>query len=150
LLTRAASELFLAMWDNSQTHFKTDASVICSSFRRFVSNEVTHMCKSLAISSVLTCAMMLVGLQDVLAQAPPRDGDVLIWSNRDLSLRSNGFAASPETETSFQLPRIDLPGSSYDGRHGQVLICEPGQFGFTDPATAAYAQAGKPQDGGRR
>lgn len=98
-----------------------------------------------AISAVLPCTLMILGLGDALAQSPPHaEQDALVWSNQDRSLRVDGFAASPETETTLRLPQIDFPAGNFDGRQGRVLVCEPGQFGFAASAAAAYAQAGKP------
>ncbi len=89
---------------------------------------------------------MILGSQSGLAQSPPNaEQDVLIWSDRDFSLRSGSFASGPDVETGLRLPHIGLRGPLQPERSGQVLVCEPGQVGITQADTAAYARVGRQQ-----
>jgi hypothetical protein len=95
---------------------------------------------------IATSLMAIAGSASGLAQSPPSTDDhSLVWSDRDLSLRSGALTQTPDTETSLQLPRVDFPASSFEGRQGQVLMCEPGQWAFIEAGPANYAQAGKQQ-----
>jgi hypothetical protein len=112
---------------------------------------VSHMREHLAALFSLTCTTMILGSQGSLAQSPPKvEQDVLIWSDRDLSLRPDSFGSSPDTETSLRLPHIDFPGGLQPERQGQLLLCEPGQLGVTQAGTAAYARVGEKQSENRR
>ena len=105
--------------------------------------QVIDMRKHLAASLAIACTTMSAGWQSGFAQSPPTaEHDAVVWSNRDLSLRPGGFAWTPDTETTLRLPHIDTPADFSRGRSGQLLLCEPGQFGFADLG-AAYALAGK-------
>jgi hypothetical protein len=104
------------------------------------------MRKQSAAAFILACTSAIGASQNALAQSPPSaDPNLLIWSDRDLSLRPGGFAPAPETETTPQLPHVGIPDGFFAGSPEQVLICDPGQLDFVAAITAAYAQAGKQQ-----
>lgn len=107
---------------------------------------VTHMHQYLAALFVLACTSMIGASPGALAQSPaPADPDVLIWSDRDLSLRPGGFAPIRETETTLQMPDLGFPDGFFGDSRGQMLICEPGQVDIVEAVTSAYARTGKQQ-----
>lgn len=107
---------------------------------------VTRMREILGASFVLTCTTIILGAQAALAQSPPAaQRDVPIWSDRDLSLHPDGRPASSEMdppETGLLLPHSGL----FDPRPGDVLLCEPGEYGLLGSPAVAYAQIRKPQN----